>query len=497
MRLSELLSAAGVQCLALAGDTDVSSVVSDSRKAGKGSCFVAFQGPSSDGRQYIAQALLAGAAAVVCQGPVNLPQGTSHALVPDSRRAAATLAQAIRGWPSRKLTCVGVTGTKGKSTITYMVRSVLSTGGHSAGLIGTIGYDTGARVHAAANTTPGPIELAELCDEMVAAGKTHLVMEVSSHALDQDRTAGIEFAVGIFSNLTGDHIDYHKTTANYLAAKRRLFESLAPLAWAVVNRDDPSAGAMLEGCRANVIRYGLGPARPATSRRGEDLSAAILHADAHGTRFELRYRDELAEVRTTLIGAHNVHNALAAAGAGLALGARLTDVAGGLAALNAVPGRLERVQVPAPYQVFVDYAHTDDSLDKALTAVRPLTAGRVTVVFGCGGNRDKTKRPRMAAVAQRLADSIIVTSDNPRHEQPGAIIDDIVAGFSSEGKAKLAVEPDRRKAIELAVGRAREGDLVLLAGKGHEDYQDIAGAKLHFDDREVAAQAMRQREGTA
>jgi UDP-N-acetylmuramoyl-L-alanyl-D-glutamate--2,6-diaminopimelate ligase len=327
---------------------------------------------------------------------------------------------------------------------------------------------------------------------MVAAGRTHLVMEVSSHALDQHRVAGIEYAVGIFSNLTGDHLDYHKTTENYLAAKRRLFEQLPANGTAVVNRDDPCGPAMAQGCRARVMWYGLAGGAPPC---GDAIEAEIIHADAHGTRFVLRCGAAAAHVQTPLIGVHNVHNALAAAGAGVALGMDLSAVARGLEALAAVPGRLQRVEVPASYQVFVDYAHTDDSLDKALTAVRPLTKGRVTVLFGCGGNRDKTKRPRMAAVAERLADRVIVTSDNPRHERPESIIDDILAGFTSEARSKLAVEPDRRKAIEFAIGQAAAGDLVLLAGKGHEDYQEIAGVKSHFDDREIAATAMRQREG--
>jgi UDP-N-acetylmuramoyl-L-alanyl-D-glutamate--2,6-diaminopimelate ligase len=323
--------------------------------------------------------------------------------------------------------------------------------------------------------------------EMVADGRTHVVMEVSSHALDQDRTAGLEPSVGVFTNLSGDHLDYHGTMDAYRAAKRRLFKALPADAAAVINRDDPAADDFAAATQAKVWWYGLSPAA--------DVRARIDEIDAAGSRFALIAGEAQREVRTPLIGRHNVYNAVAAATAGLALGLELPAVGAALETVDRVPGRLERVDVTAPYQVFVDYAHTDDALENVLGALRPLTCGRLIVVFGCGGDRDRSKRPRMARVAESLADHVVITSDNPRGERPEDIIEEIVAGFSSAGRERADVEADRREAIRLAVERAGAGDLVVIAGKGHEKVQIVGDERIDFDDVQVAAAAIREREG--
>jgi len=485
MLFSELLEAAEIRVESRCGDGEITSVQTDSRLCGPGACFVAVRGAEDDGHRYIRSAVDAGAAAVVCEDPAGTRPAAS-AVVGRARSVVGPLAQAIRGWPSRKLTNIAVTGTNGKTTVTYLVRSILRAAGLPAALLGTIEYDTDGKAAPARTTTPGAVALAEMTANALAGGKSHLVMEASSHALDQDRTAGIDFRAAVFTNLTGDHLDYHKTMADYLAAKRRLFERLAPDAIAVINRDDPAADAIAAATRATPLWYGLSAAA--------DLHARIDSIDATGTCFSLAYRGLEVACRTQLIGRHNVFNCLAAAGACLGLGVDLETIAQALADRRSVRGRLERVNVPAPYQVFVDYAHTDDALRNVLSSLRPITRGRIVLVFGCGGQRDSSKRPRMAKVAEQLADSIFITSDNPRQERPEAIIDDILAGLGATGRGKTNVQADRRTAIELAINDAMPGDLVLIAGKGHETYQDLGHEKVHFDDVETAGQLVRRRE---
>jgi UDP-N-acetylmuramoyl-L-alanyl-D-glutamate--2,6-diaminopimelate ligase len=489
MQFAQLLRQAGIAPLAQEGQAEVSAVCADSRQAGPGSCFVAIRGPLADGHDHIASAVAAGATVVVCQEASRAPAGVARAVVADSASAAGPLAQAILGWPSRRLTNIAVTGTKGKSTVTYMVRSILEQDGRPTGLLGTISYQTGRRSVPAGNTTPGAVELAGLCHEMVAAGMTHLVMETSSHALHQGRTAGIDFAAGVFTNLSGEHMDYHRTMHEYLDAKAILFERLGESAAAVVNADDPAGREIARRTRARLCRYGLGD--------DVDLRGRIESLEPTGTWFVMDWAGCRQRVFTPLIGRHNVYNGLAAAGACLALGVDLETAARGLEALRRVPGRMERVGGEGCFQVFVDYAHTDDALQKALESLAPLRRGRVILVFGCGGDRDRTKRPRMARVAQRLADRIVVTSDNPRTEDPLAIIDQIVSGLDADGRSRTTIEPDRRRAIELAIDAAQAGDIVLIAGKGHENYQIIGTARIGFDDVEVAQECLRQREGVA
>ncbi len=482
MEFGQLLEAAGVEVLARRGDGRIRKVVADSRQVQPGTCFVAVRGPDADGHDYIGQAVAAGAEAIVCEDPAAVGSATAFARVADTAVAAGLLAQAALGWPARGLQVLGATGTKGKTTFAYLVRHILQSSGHKVGMIGTISYEFADQSIPAYNTTPGAVELADLTAKMVAAGVTHLVMEVSSHALDQRRTAGLEFAAAAFTNLSGDHLDYHRTMENYLAAKRQLFDDLRPDATAVLNLDDEASAEIDFATDAKVLWYGLSPAA--------DLRARIEKIDSAGTRFDLIHEDKTVHVASGLIGRHNVMNCLAAAGVCLSQGMSLAAIAEALNRPVTVPGRFQRVDAGGPFQVLVDYAHTDDALANALSALQPLTEGRLIAVFGCGGDRDHTKRPRMACVAQRWADRVIVTSDNPRTEDPDAIIDEIVAGFDAEGRAKLHVEPDRRAAIAEAIGQAQPGDVVVLAGKGHEDYQLIGCTKHHFDDAEVAAEAL-------
>lgn len=489
MRLTELLEESGLQVSACKGDAEITSVQADSRRCTPNSCFVAVQGSARDGHDFIRLALSAGAAAIVCENSSRLPADGSipHAVVRDSHEALGRLAQGLKGFPGRKLTCIGVTGTNGKTTVTHLIRSILSDAGHRTALVGTISYETGRRSISAGMTTPDAVELAEMMGEMVDSGVTHLVMEVSSHALDQRRTAGVEFDVGVFTNLSGDHLDYHHTMDEYLAAKMRLFESLTPTATAIINRDDPRAELVASSTAAKVHWYGLGPL--------SEIQGRIERIDAEGTVFDLITSEERLSVHTPLTGRHNVFNCLAAAGASQVLGVDLKHIAKSLQAVDRIAGRLERVPTTGGYQVFVDYAHTDDALRNVISSLRPITRGRVIVVFGCGGDRDKTKRPRMGRIAQDLADHIVITSDNPRTENPQQIIEDILTGLDVTGLAKSAVEPDRRKAIHQGIELARDGDVVLIAGKGHESYQVVGGRKKHFDDVEVAEECIRLRSG--
>lgn len=485
MRFSELLDQSGVAVSRRRGDADVTSVVADSRRCEGGACFVAVRGSADDGHRYIAQAVAAGAAAVVCEDPAGVPPEVALAVVGRSQTTVGCLAQAFHGWPGRRLTSVAVTGTNGKTTVAYLLRSILTAAGEKAAMLGTVCYQTGRRTVEASTTTPDAIQLAQMAAEMVDAGMTHLVMEMSSHALDQGRASGMDFRVGVFTNLSGDHLDYHGSMESYRDAKRRLFEGLPADGWAVVNRDDLASEAMAAATGANVFWYGLSPLA--------DLHAQIDRIDADGTRMVLVCGDERSEAFTPLIGRHNVYNCLAAAGAAKALGLSAEAIVAGLAQAGNVPGRLERVDVPAPYSVFVDYAHTDDALTNILGAVRPVTAGRVILVFGCGGDRDRTKRPRMARVAEDLADRVVVTSDNPRTERPEDIIEEILTGLTEQGRAEAIVEPDRRRAITEGIGLAERGDVVIIAGKGHENYQVLGTERVHFDDAEVATEVMRAR----
>lgn len=458
-------------------------VVADSRQVQPGDCFVAVCGAHTDGHRYLHQAAQKGAAYLVGQKAV---EGLDVILVENSAVALGILAQAAYGYPNQRLTNLAVTGTNGKTTTTFLVRSVIQTAGYQCGLIGTVVYMAGENTVDAPLTTPDALTLAAAARQMVDAGCHYMVIEASSHALDQDRLAGIHFTAAAFTNLTGDHLDYHGTMEAYLAAKTKLFTSLPPHGIAVLNAHDPASQKIAAQCKRRILWYAVN--QPA------DITAHIHRMDQNGSVFSIEFNQVMEKVHTPLCGLHNVCNHLAAAGLCLAAGFPLSAVAEGLSALRSVPGRLEPVDHPEAVRrgirILVDYAHTDDALENVLKTIRPLCQGTLRVVFGCGGDRDKTKRPRMARVAQKLADAVYVTSDNPRTEDPHAIIADICAGFDKTQPTPICVQPDRAKAIAAAIADCRAGDIVLIAGKGHETYQIIGTTKYPFSDQKTAAAAL-------
>lgn len=465
-------------------DLQITSVQYDSRQVRTGNLFVAIRGGQTDGHLFIDNAVQNGAVAVVVEDDAVrsdyyfLHAGVVKIVVPDSRRALATLAANFHGWPSRKLRLVGVTGTNGKTTTTHLIASILAAGGESVGLIGTIDTVIGRVRLPATHTTPESLELNVLLARMVNEGCTSAVMEVSSHALAQRRVVGLDFRVGVFTNLTQDHLDFHGTMEAYFQAKKVLFDSLGPGAHAVVNRDDPHGEAIITGCAAPVIRYGAeGPA---------DVQARRVELTVSGSRILVEALGQAMEVRSPLTGQFNVSNILAACAAGLALGCPTEQIVRGIAELRSVRGRFEQISSPAGWTAIVDYAHTPDALENCLRTIAGIRSrgggGKIITLFGCGGDRDRGKRPIMGKIASVMSDVVIVTSDNPRSEDPQAIIDEIVAGVVPGAQVHAVV--DRREGIRLALGMARPGDMVLIAGKGHETYQVIGSVKSHFDDRE-------------
>jgi UDP-N-acetylmuramoyl-L-alanyl-D-glutamate--2,6-diaminopimelate ligase len=479
MTFSEILAVAS-QC----GGTGTIRIRTDSRLVQAGDIFVAIKGTTYNGHDFIDQAIANGAGYIVCQKcPAD---GAEIVTVEDSAEAAAQLAQANCGNPASKLTNLAVTGTNGKTTVAFLVRSVLKNAGQKCGLIGTIIYDTGSAVSEAALTTPDCLTIAQSQAQMVSAGAKYMVIEASSHSLAQNRLAGIDFKAAAFTNIAGDHLDYHKTAADYLAAKTRLFQTLSPNAVAVLNKQSPQAEQIASQTDVEILWYAVDA--PA------DITAHIESMDINGTRFSIldtRYSSRV-EVNTPLVGRYNVSNHLAAAGLCLAAGFDIETITAGLSALQTVPGRLEKLDCPH-FAVFIDYAHSDDALKNVLSTLKPLCKGRLIVVFGCGGDRDRTKRPRMAKVVEQLADFIVVTSDNPRTERPEDIISEIVTGFENPDSDTIAIEPDRKKAIELAIKTVVKNDIVLIAGKGHETYQVIGTQKFDFSDKEIAWRYLKKR----
>ncbi|HUG36907.1 MAG TPA: UDP-N-acetylmuramoyl-L-alanyl-D-glutamate--2,6-diaminopimelate ligase, partial [Candidatus Limnocylindrales bacterium] len=465
----------------------ITGVSYDSRKVTPGSIFVAVPGLKQDGRRHVPEALARGAAAVVVEGADPGPGGAAaRILVPSSREALARLAAAYFGHPSRALTLVAITGTNGKTTTSYLVDALFRAAGHTTGLIGTIQYRIGAEAVDAGQTTPEAVELQSLLARMREAGVTAAAMEVSSHALALRRVDGTELDVAVFTNLTQDHLDFHGTLEDYRQAKARLFALLAAGEKAgraaVINVDDPAGASMVEGVALRTIRFGM--------RARADVTPRRVESGTGGIRMDVETPAGALTVRSPLVGEHNVMNLLGAVGVGLALGMEPASIGSALATVQTVPGRFERVEAGQPYLVAVDYAHTPDALERTLVTARKLVTGdgRLAVVFGCGGDRDRGKRPLMGEIAVRLSDRAWVTSDNPRTERPEAIIEEIVAGIERAGAGpdRYATDPDRTTAIRAALGWARAGDVVVIAGKGHEIYQILGTQVVPFDDREIA-----------
>lgn len=449
------------------------NVSCDSRSVKTGGVFVAVAGTQVDGHDYIEQAVNAGAEFIVCQ--TLKTKNKRSILVDDSAAALGMLAQASYQWPGRKLFNLAVTGTNGKTTIGFLVKSIIETAGKKCGLIGTVNNDFGKGSISADMTTPGAVEIAQAQAEMVKNGCRYMIIEASSHALAQQRLAGMDFKAAAFTNLTGDHLDYHLTMENYFAAKSKLFTGLDEDSVAVLNAESEFAKKLESVCGGKVLYF--------STNDQADIHADNIQLNHTGTKYRLNFDGKSIGINSPLLGKFNVSNHLGAAGLAIAVDVELNDIQKGLE-LATVPGRLETVKHNGDFAVLIDYAHTDDALENVLESLRNLCDQKLIVVFGCGGDRDKTKRPRMAKSAQRYADKIIVTSDNPRTEEPAGIIDDILAGF--EDKKNVIVTPDRQQAIGLAIQQARTGDVVLIAGKGHEDYQIIGNQRRHFSDKETA-----------
>ena len=477
----------GTEVLELHGSTEmeIHSLAYDSRQAVPGGLFFAIRGEHADGYQFLAQAIEKGAAGVVSELPPPPDFPAAWVKVPAIRRAMAELSRAFYGQPDLSLTLVGITGTNGKTTTAYLVHAIFEAAGFKTGLFGTIEYKVGDRALPALHTTPESLDLAAYLAELVRSGGQAAAMEASSHALVQDRVWGFRFAAAVFTNLTGDHLDFHKDMEHYFAAKRRLFEGVGapPPELAVINADDAWGKQLLDVRNPRRITYGV--------EANADVRARHFSQGPAGMKIALAIREERFELESPLIGRANLENILAAVSVTDGLGIARGKIREGVAQLKQVPGRFERVDEGQPFLVIVDYAHTRDALHSALTTARELTGERLLVVFGCGGDRDRTKRPLMGEVAGNLSDGVILTSDNPRSEDPILIMNDVMVGLQKSGRAYLA-EVDREVAIRKALEQAREGDTVLIAGKGHESVQVLEDRAIPFDDRQVARNALRE-----
>ena len=501
MTLQELLHPCDI--VEASGDlqSEITSITEDSRVAGPGTVFVAIQGTQLDGHQFVNQAFAQGAAAVVVEDGCVQNTAIEHALVgtslirvKNSRKTLGLMASHLYENPSNKLKMIGVTGTNGKTTVTHLAKSLLETQGHQVGLLGTVGYVVGKEHRVASHTTPAPVQLQEMLGEMVRAGARVGVLEVSSHALELDRVAGCEFDIVVFTNLTQDHLDFHHTMERYFQSKLHLFTDYvaggkkAGPKRALVNADDPWAQKILEQCAIPVWTFGI--------HSQADIRAEALQLGLDGTQCIVKSPLGRMTIVSHLVGEHNVSNLLAAIGIGLEMGMSPASIEQAVTSVTNVPGRFERVQEGQNFTVVVDYAHTDDALQRLLEAAEAIKEARIITVFGCGGDRDTGKRSKMGQVAVQKSDLVIVTSDNPRTEDPQAILSDIEKGIEvlpSEERCAFHVISDRAEAIQTAIDLARSGDLVLIAGKGHEDYQILGTQKVHFDDREEARKAIRLR----
>jgi UDP-N-acetylmuramoyl-L-alanyl-D-glutamate--2,6-diaminopimelate ligase len=482
---------------------DIEGVAYNSRQVERGFVFVAMKGQEADGHDYIEEAIEKGARAVVLEDGNRRIGGIPTVVVPNSRKALGVISTAFFGSPSAKMMVIGITGTNGKTTTAYLAESILRGAGFRTGVIGTIDYHFEGTFHRATTTTPESYDLQKMLKDMLERGVSHVIMEVSSHALDQHRVEGCHFDIGVFTNLTTDHLDYHKTMDHYFESKASLFthflrQSMKPHSLALINLDDPKGRALWERLALPKMSYGL---------KGErHISAKDINASLTGLSAMVITPNGKFSFRSPLLGEFNIYNVLASAGIGLALQVDLEEIRGGIEALSGVPGRVERIQNENSVHIFVDYAHTPDALERILRAVRNVKGrGRIITVFGCGGDRDRGKRPLMGAIAGRYSDLVIITSDNPRTENPAAIIreikqgmraesiramnrEDLAGGFREKGYVTVL---ERREGIRLAIKLAKAGDVVLVAGKGHEDYQIIGRKRFPFNDRYEIREALK------
>jgi UDP-N-acetylmuramoyl-L-alanyl-D-glutamate--2,6-diaminopimelate ligase len=463
-------------------DIPVLGIECDSRKVEKDFLFVAIRGVKTDGTAFIEEALRRGASAIVTEHPQNLSSPIPLIVVPECRQAAARLASAFYDEPSRALRMVGITGTNGKTTTSFLLEHFLRAEGLKTGVIGTVSYRFPGKEEPASETTPGPLRMQRILAEMRRARCRAVVMEVSSHALDQRRVDGIDFETAIFTNLTQDHLDYHHSMEAYFECKARLFAALSAKSTAVLNADDPWTERLTKKISSGLVTYGTAPAA--------DFRAVISKSTLAGTDFDLIRRNRTFRIQSPLVGLHNVYNGLAALAGFEVLGFPLEKAAEALRGFRGVPGRLESVDCGQRFRVFIDYAHTPDGLFHVLKSLVPYKTSRLFAVFGCGGDRDRDKRPKMGKIAGDFCDQVFVTSDNPRSENPRTIAEEICSGFP-KGFSRYAVVLDRRKAIRQALLAARPGDIVLLAGKGHETVQVVGSQALAFNERQEAEKVLR------
>ena len=483
MKLSELISKLNVTRTEGPADADINGVDIDSRRVAKGHLFVAMRGTQTDGHQYIAKAVEQGAAAVLCEElPQTLAEGVSYVRIPSTEAAVGIVATIFHGRPSEHMKLVGVTGTNGKTTIATLLFHLFRRLGHKCGLLSTVCNYIEDEPIPASHTTPDAIELNTLLERMMQEGCEYVFMECSSHAIAQQRIGGLTFAGGIFTNLTRDHLDYHKTVENYRNAKKKFFDDLPKSAFAITNADDKNGLFMVQNTKATVKTYSV--------RQMADFRARIIECHFEGMYLEM----DGHEVGVQFIGKFNVSNLLAVYAAAIMLGKQPEDVLVVMSTLKSVAGRLEPIRSPEGWTAVVDYAHTPDALENVLHAIHEVLDGKgqVITVCGAGGNRDKGKRPLMAQEAVKQSDRVIITSDNPRFEEPQDIINDMLAGLDAKQMKKVLTIADRREAIRAASMMAQKGDVILIAGKGHEDYQEIKGVKHHFDDREEVRKLIKE-----
>ena len=486
MRIEELIKSLDtVKVYSNLKSFEVSGISCNSKQVSDNFIFVAIKGAREDGNSYIDEAISRGVKAVLLENSrtrrtQSNSDNVSFIVVKDTRKALAKLAAQFYGHPSSKIKVIGITGTNGKTTISYLLEALLKRAGFSPSVIGTINYRFKNRIIPSKNTTPGPVELESMLADMLKEGASHTIMEVSSHALDQDRTGAINFHSAIFTNLTQDHLDYHKTLENYFDAKARLFKSISPDSFAVINNDDRYARRIKKITKARILTYGI--------ENKAQVTAKKIKFDSLDTEFLFVSPQGEINLTSRLVGRHNVYNILAAAAWALQEGIDISVIKSAIAGFSLVPGRLEKIDCDGDFRVFVDYAHTEDALSNIIKTLRCLTKKKLIVVFGCGGERDKTKRPRMGRVVSELADYAIITSDNPRSEDPQEIINNIKQGIR---KTNYCVIPQRSEAIKKTLSLARAGDIVLIAGKGHEDYQIIKDKVIPFNDREVVRECLK------
>lgn len=478
MKLSDIIK--GIEIANVIGNTDmeISSISSDSRQCTQGSLFVAVKGFESDGHGYIENAIGLGAKAIVYEDQTYTEIIRKNSIagiqVSNSRRSVALIADNYFNHPSSKLNIVGITGTNGKTTIATLLFNLFRSLGYSCGLLSTIANYIDNEKYPTINTTQDPITINTLLNKMVEKGCQYCFMEVSSHSLHQDRVAGLNFKGAVFTNLTHDHLDYHKTFAEYIRCKKMLFDSLQKGSFALTNIDDKNGNIMVQNTKGDIYRY--------SARNIADFSVKIVEKSIEGSLLNINGK----EVWTRFIGVHNAHNIVAVYGTAILLGANSDEVLTAISALQSVSGRLEYIRGGEDLTAVIDYAHTPDALENVLVTLKDISDGnQLIAVFGCGGNRDKTKRPEMAAIGAKYADKVIITSDNPRFEEPEDIITDMKRGLDTKGRAKSIFITDRKEAIRAALSLAAKGAIILIAGKGHEDYQIIKGVKYHFDDKEI------------